>query len=83
MKSIRIAVLALFMGAAFTACNEPEQSYETDDERVEEEANMNSEDAENEEEDNGIDVGVSVDEEGNVDGEAEGNIEIGDDDDDK
>lgn len=57
MKSIRIAVLALFMGAAFTTYNEPEQSYEADEERVEEETNMNSEDAENEEDDNGVDVG--------------------------
>lgn len=83
MKTIKAFVILFCMGMAFTACNNPEESYETDTERQEDMRDVENDNTSTDEADDkgtGVDIGVSVDEEGNVDGEAEGNVEIGEDD---
>ncbi len=85
MKILRYLTLALFLGFGLTACNNTADEAETieveDDDRDMERVESDPVEVE-EDDDDQLGIDVKVDDEGNVDGEASGNVTIGDDDDD-
>lgn len=73
MKLIKISGFAAALLFAIVACNEAEEPTETIDLSPQEQT-----EAENTDEGNSIDIDVKADDEGNVDGELSGDIELKD-----
>lgn len=89
MKILKYLTFAVALGVTAISCDNGAEEAETieveeNDSMEMEENNPDDQASDNQEnDDGGVGIDVSVDDEGNVDGEASGNIEIGDEDDDK